>query len=98
MTQESNILKIDPEIRRLVFPYSQEERDVLEQQILRHGCCQPVVVWYGYLIQGFEQYDICMEHGIPFEIKNISFRVREEVISITCRDELGSRELQSLSD
>lgn len=93
MTQESNILKIDPEIRRLVFPYSQEERDVLEQQILRHGCCQPVVVWYGYLIQGFEQYDICMEHGIPFEIKNISFRVREEVISITCRDELGSRYL-----
>ncbi len=91
MKEEEHILKIDSEFRRLVFPYSQEEYSALEQQILRCGCGQPVVVWYGYIIQGFEQYDICMAHNITFEIKNISFRVREEVISISCRKELSTR-------
>lgn len=93
MTEEGYTFKIDSEFRRLVFPYSQEEYAALEQQSLQNGCCQPVVVWYGYIVQGFEQYDICMAHGIELEIKNVSFRVREEVISITCREELSNRYL-----
>lgn len=93
MTEEGYVFKIDLEFRRLVFPCSQEEYAKLEEQILREGCHQPVVVWYGYIIQGFEQYEICKAHGIAFEIKNISFRVREEVISITCREELSTRNL-----
>lgn len=93
MTEEGQILKVDSEFRRLIFPYSQEEYSTLEQQILRYGCRQPVVAWYGYIIQGFEQYDVCMAHGISFEIKNVSFRVREEVISLTCREELNTRYL-----
>lgn len=93
MKEEGHILKIDSEFRRLIFPYSQEEYSALEQQILCYGCCQPVVAWYGYIIRGFEQYDICMAHGIAFEIKNISFRVREEAISISCQEELRTRSL-----
>lgn len=93
MTEEGFILKIDSELRRLVLPYSQKEYAALERQILQYGCRQPVVVWYGYIVQGFEQYDICKAHGIAFEIKNINFRVREEIISIICREELGNRYL-----
>lgn len=93
MTERENCFKIDPEFRRLIFPYSQEEYKVLEQRILQEGCSQPVVVWCGYIIQGFEQYDICMAHGIAFKTTNISFRVREEVISLICRKELSTRYL-----
>lgn len=93
MTQEKSMLKIDSEFRRLVFPYSQEENAALERQILRDGCPQPIVTWCGYIIQGFEQYNICIAHGITFETKNISFRVREEVISIICQEELNTRYL-----
>lgn len=91
MMEESCILKTDPEFRRLVFPYGQEEYAALEGQILQYGCSQPVIVWYGYIIQGFEQYDICMAHGISFKTRNISFRVREEAISIICREQLSTR-------
>ncbi len=93
MKEEGYTLKVDLEFRRLVFPYSQEEYSALEQQILQYGCHQPVVVWYGYIIQGFERYDICMAQGIAFEIKNVSFCVREEVISNICREELSTRHL-----
>lgn len=93
MMEEGYVFKIDPEFRRLVLPYNPEEYSVLEQEILQNGCQQPVIVWYGYIIQGFEQYEICKTHGIAFEIKNISFRVREEVISITCREQLSTRYL-----
>lgn len=93
MIEEGYALKIDSEFRRLVFPYSQEEYAELERQILQSGCRQPIVAWYGYIIQGFEQYDICTAHGIEIKIKNINFRVREEVISNTCREELSARYL-----
>lgn len=68
MTEERCTLKIDPEFRRLIFPHSREEYEALKQQILQHGCGGPVVVWYGYIIQGFEQYDICMEYNITFQL------------------------------
>ena len=90
MTGKGGTLKKDPEFRRLVFPRSQEEYAALEQQILRHGCSRPVLVWYGYIIRGFEEYDICMAHDLAFEIKEINFRVKEEVISMICREELDA--------
>lgn len=93
MTEERCVLKIDSEFRRLIFPYTQKEYDVLEQKILQEGCNQPIIIWYGYIVQGFEQYNICMAHKIRFEVKNINFRVREEVISTTCREELRTRYL-----
>ena len=93
MNGESCILKIDPEFRRLVFPLSPEEYAALERRILQHGCSQPVVAWYGCIMQGFAQYEICKMRDIAFQVKNISFCVREEAISITCREELRSRHL-----
>ncbi|MCM1183463.1 MAG: hypothetical protein NC337_08820 [Roseburia sp.] len=84
---------MDMEFRRLVFPYSEEEYGALEQQILRCGCSAPIAVWYGYILQGFEQYEICRTHHIAFEIRNVSFRVREEAVSLICRNELADRYL-----
>lgn len=93
MTEENGTLKIDSEFRRLVLPYNEKEYNALKRQILQYDCHQPVVVWYGYIVQGFEQYEICMAYGIAFEVKQINFRVREEVISIICRKELSTRYL-----
>lgn len=91
MNGESCILKIDPEFRRLVFPLSPEEYAALEGRILQHGCSQPVVAWYGCIMQGFAQYEICKMRDIAFQVKNISFCVREEAISITCFSILPGR-------
>lgn len=93
MIEENGLLKIDAEFRRLVFPCSQAENAALEQKILRDGCTQPIVTWCGYIIRGFEQYNICVAHGITFETKKMSFCVREEVISLICREELNTRSL-----
>lgn len=90
MTGKGGTLKKDPEFRRLVLAHSQEGYAALEQQILRHGYSHPVLVWYGYIIRGFEEYDICTAHDLAFEIKEINFRVKEEVISMICREELGA--------
>lgn len=91
MTEEEGMLKVDSEFRRLVLPYTRKEYAALEQQILNFGCSQPIVVWYGYIIQGFEQYEICTTNGIIYEVKNINFCVREEAISLVCQEELRNR-------
>lgn len=93
MEGEGYTLKTDPEFRRLVFPCGKEEYNALEQQILQDGCRQPVVTWYGYIVQGFEQYEVCKAYGIAFKSKKMNFRVREEVISLICREELNTRDL-----
>lgn len=93
MTEKNFDFKQDPEFRRLIFPYSKEEYSALERHILQDGCCPPIAVWYGYIVRGFEQYEICLAHGISLEVKNISFCVREEVISTVCREELRTRYL-----
>lgn len=91
MTDETGMLKTDPEFRRLIFPLSRKEYAALEDRILQDGCSHPVTVWYGYIIRGFEIYEICTMRHLAFEIKHINFRVREEVISMICREELSSR-------
>lgn len=65
----------------------------MEQQIVRDGCPSPVVVWCGCIVSGFEQYEICRANGVAYSVRNIGFCVREEVISMICRKELGERVL-----
>ena len=38
-------IKVDPALKALIPPLSTEERDLLEQNILAHGCRDPLVVW-----------------------------------------------------
>jgi len=60
-------IKIDPEFQKLIPPLSAEERDLLEQNILRDGCRDPLVVWDGILLDGHNRLEICKAHDIPFE-------------------------------
>lgn len=93
MTERVGTLKVDAEFRRLVLPCSGEEYAVLERQILGDGCPSPVVVWCGCIVSGYEQYEICRANNVAYSVRNIGFCVREEVISMICRMELGGRVL-----
>lgn len=86
-------LKIDGEFKRLIPPLSAEERKQLEENILKDGCRDALVVWKGIIIDGHNRYEICTAHEIPFATRTILLRNREEVIAWICANQLGRRNI-----
>jgi hypothetical protein len=70
---------VDPEFRVLIRPLAAEEREQLEQNLLRDGCRDPLVVWRNgkdTLLDGHHRLEICRRKGIKFAIKPIEMASR----------------------
>ncbi len=60
-------LKIEEKLRDVLIPLTDEKFAALEDDILRNGCIQPIIVWNGTIVDGHNRYAICQKHGIPFK-------------------------------
>ena len=86
-------LTIDPTFSTLIHPLSKEERLQLEENILRDGCIDPIVVWNNVIVDGHNRYSICVHHQIPFAVKEMTFRCKEEAVAWICANQLGRRNI-----
>lgn len=86
-------LIIDTEFRRLFFNKSNEKIQKLKTSILSNGCINPLHVWNGILLDGYDRYEICLDNDIPFEICEINFKNRNEVIEWICLNQLNRKDL-----
>ena len=93
-TQE---LKIDPEFQSLIPPLSDEERAQLEENILRDGIRDPLVIWkeQGILIDGHNRYDIAQKHGLHFRTVEKEFPNRDAVLVWIVQNQSGRRNLST---
>jgi hypothetical protein len=61
---------VDPELKAMIPPHSEAEREALERALLRdEGCRDALVVWPQpngdlMLIDGHTRYEICLRHGL----------------------------------
>ena len=86
-------LQQDSEFKRFVPPLSSEEFTLLEQNILREGCRDAIVIWNGIILDGHNRYRICLKHNLPFQIKNLHLNSRDEAISWICANQMGRRNI-----
>lgn len=86
-------LLIDEEFKKLIPPLSKEEFKILEDNILKDGCIDPICTWNDIIIDGHNRYKICKKHNVVFEIHEISFTQREEVKNWICSNQLGRRNI-----
>lgn len=86
---------VDPELRELVPPLTDDERQALEANILRDGCREPLVLWRGrdILLDGHHRYDICQRHGIAFDVTDVELPDREAAADWIDANQLGRRNL-----
>ena len=89
-------LIIDEEFRTLLPELDSETYALLEESILENGCIFPLVVWGDILIDGFNRYNICMEHGIPFDTVSKTFNVRDDVMIWIIANQVSRRNLSPL--
>lgn len=89
------MLTIDQELRALIPPLQEAERQLLEDSVLSEGCRDPLVIWRGrnILVDGHNRYEICQEHGLPYDIIERDFADRYAVIEWMCVNQLGRRNL-----
>ena len=84
-------ITIDKEFQTLLAPLTAEEYAGLEQDILDKGCLDTLKVWQGILIDGHNRYSICMRHGVLFDVQELEFDDREDVIEWMIRHQLSRR-------
>ena len=84
---------IDEEFRILLPTLDAETFRLLEENILQHGCRDPLVLWNGILIDGYNRYKICSHHNIPFTTVNMEFDSREEVLIWIISNQISRRNL-----
>jgi hypothetical protein len=85
---------IDPEFSAMLPPLTDEEYGLLEQGLLSEKKCRcPIVVWDGTLVLGRARLELCIKHGVEFEVIEMSFPSREDAKLFIIEDQLGRRNL-----
>jgi len=88
-------INVDPALKALIPPLSSEERDLLEQSILKDGCRDSLVVWRGTLLDGHNRLEICKKHGIEYTTTNLEFDSLEQARVWMRENQMGRRNLSA---
>lgn len=86
-------LIIDPVLKSLIPPLSDEEFKQLEENIKNEGCRDALVIWHGTIVDGHNRYKICQENDISFETEEKGFSDRDEAAEWIIRNQFGRRNL-----
>ena len=89
----TRLLKIDNELKILARPLTQKEYVQLEQDILKKGCSTPITVWNDTIIDGYNEYEICIRNKLPYSVFEKEFDCRESVIVWICSKQLERKNL-----
>jgi hypothetical protein len=92
---EMNQILIDPEFRSLIPPLTKEELEQLEQNLIKDGCRDALIVWNDILLDGHNRYEICSEHNITYRTEEKHFRNRDEAKEWIIRNQFGRRNLSA---
>lgn len=87
---------IDPEFSALIPPLTPDELEQLEENILRDGVREPLVVWDGLLIDGHNRLAICQKRRLPYEVIETSFSDRAQACIWIIKNQFGRRNLKQI--
>ena len=93
-------IRVDPEFKALIPPLSPEEFKQLEENCVRDGIRDALVVWHApdgddILIDGHNRFEIAAKHGgMPFKIERLTFKNdRDGAKAWIIRNQLGRRNI-----
>lgn len=86
-------VQIDKEFRALIPPLSEEEHAQLEENILRDGCRDPLVVWGDLLLDGHNRLEICEHHELSYDTKGVDLDSRDAAKVWIINNQFGRRNL-----
>ena len=94
-------ITVDKEFEALIPPLAAEEFAQLEENCVRDGIRDPLIVWpqedgSDILIDGHNRFKISAKHcGLPFGIKRMTFESREDAKIWIIQNQIGRRNLNT---
>ena len=79
----------------IIRPLSESELQLLEQNILRDGIRDPLVVWGDTLIDGHNRYAIAQKHGLEYKTVQIELEDDTDAKIWIKKNQLGRRNLST---
>lgn len=91
-------IKIDPELKALIPPLSEDELRQLEANLVEHGGARdPLVIWpreaHAVLLDGHNRYEICTRLGLQYQTKELAFADGVDAKVWMIENQLGRRNL-----
>jgi len=90
---KGNDMQTNEEVKKHLSMLRPEEFEQLEQNIMKEGCRDPLVLWNDTLIDGHNRLKICLKYGISFDTVPLEFEGIEDVLDWVDRNQLGRRNL-----
>ena len=89
------LLRIDPEFESKIPPLTEEEYQLLEENILQDGVVlNPLIVWNSCIVDGHNRFRIIQAHPeIKYSVFEKEFPDRYAAIAWICCNQLGRRTL-----
>ncbi|MCL2425314.1 MAG: hypothetical protein FWD05_03145 [Oscillospiraceae bacterium] len=87
---------IDEEFERILPKLDERTYAELEENILKYGCREPLVLWNGILIDGHNRYKILQKHDLSVNTIDMEFDSRDEVLIWIISTQIGRRNLNPL--
>lgn len=86
---------VDPEFAQLLGLLTDGEHEELEAELKAHGCLSPIIVWKGkdIITDGNNRYEICTKNRIPFRVREMGFRDRDEAKTWIITNQLARRNI-----
>lgn len=86
-------IKQDAEFKALMPPLPPDALEQLEQNILKHGIRDTLVIWNGLILDGHNRYAIAQKHGLDFGIEAVDLPDRDAALLWIVKNQLGRRNL-----
>ena len=87
---------IDEEFKALLPALDKDTYAMLEENLIRNGCGDSIVLWDNVLIDGHNRYEICRKRQIPFSTVNKDFTSREEALIWIISTQVSRRNLSPI--
>ena len=84
---------INQKFKELIPPLTADERKQLEDNILKDGIRDPLVVWNGTLVDGHNRYEIARKNGLEYRVVEKEFRDEDEATLWIIDNQFGRRNL-----
>lgn len=86
-------IKIDPQFKALIPPLTEEQELQLEDNLIKDGCRDALVIWRNLVIDGHHRLKLCKKNGLDFNLYFMDFEDRREVHDWIIRNQLGKHNL-----
>jgi len=86
-------IQINPTFKSLIPALSAEEYSQLEQNIVKDGCREPLILWGDVLIDGHNRFEICTNNEIEFKTVRKEFSDENAAINWMIDNQLGRRNI-----